>query len=572
METVQKVDGKAIRWGTESESLSCVITRSTLPIVVRITEGLMFDKEEGLDADQVLKICSVEQKIRCIKAVDEGGKGLEIPSWDKIKVKLTTTLDERYRTVRDLYTAKCLPPFIENQRDFTMYSQKFNAGTVFQVIKFTDDQNLSVIVMGSRKLRILLLASVRGDFKATVDPKEKDKEFFLRDLRDKQFPIWVEFLPLDNEEEDLNFESNRIACIERMHIEDIVHAFNYIGEETYQVKFPMDIDVKLTIGNWVEKEEPVYVTMTSLKHGPDLQTENTEDLNCGDSGGKISTSVFDWGKKWHQMVRASSPNLYKLEPSSLPRSKQIIDKDKDEHVYETPRFNVPTSPDKSTLSVYLADYATITRKDCRTKALHPASLGRIPTTTFSEGRCLFDSSTISHIQSPVCETTNVDPAIRNSSIEDISRILNRLHLEKFADAFRNEQINGQLLIHLSEADMVKDLNLTRFQARKLRQYLIGWKPDAEVSTQKAPTDVNANQIGDFPSKWTEEEVTERLQAIKLYPLGEFCRKNQVNGALLVKMIDSEILDSLRSDHGVTLNGFQEKKLYAYVKEDWRPEM
>ena len=145
----------------------------------------------------------------------------------------------------------------------------------------------------------------------------------------------------------------------------------------------------------------------------------------------------------------------------------------------------------------------------------------------------------------------------------ICRILNLLQMSEFAKGLQDHQINGELLKEIEERDLVDDLGMTLFQARKLLLYIRGWRTDDEAATR-----VTAEAQG--MEHWTTGYVNEHLQLIKLSSFAKFCWENQVNGSLLRKIVDENMLQSIRESYEVKMTRIEEKKLRNFVINGWRP--
>jgi len=161
-------------------------------------------------------------------------------------------------------------------------------------------------------------------------------------------------------------------------------------------------------------------------------------------------------------------------------------------------------------------------------------------------------------------------------VEDICDILDSLRLGDFKDDIESNQIDGELLMDIEENDLVSDLSMTLFQAKKLCLYVRGWRPDDERSSgdEKIETQECTAQESESDEKadaWAVSDVCRRMESIKLNSFATFCRENQVNGSLLANILDESVLDSVRTDHKVSLSKIQQRKLINYVEKGWRPK-
>ena len=177
--------------------------------------------------------------------------------------------------------------------------------------------------------------------------------------------------------------------------------------------------------------------------------------------------------------------------------------------------------------------------------------------------------------------SHVSAEILDKNVEEIASILDKLQLGSFSGAFKEMQIDGQLLESIEESELVSDIEMSLFQARKLMLYMRGWKPDCEslsltTDSKGGQNDNTGNQNDntgnqEAPESWKEAEVCKRMKTINLNSFAEFCAENQVNGELLEKIIDKESLASIKDGHKVKLSRIEERKLFNYVMNGWRPK-
>ena len=156
--------------------------------------------------------------------------------------------------------------------------------------------------------------------------------------------------------------------------------------------------------------------------------------------------------------------------------------------------------------------------------------------------------------------------ILNCDLEGVESMLRELNLQKYAKKFRDNQVDGKLLIDLDEA-VFKDIGLSPFEARKLRKYVFGWRPDA---TQRTNYNTPISSDNNEALQWDETEVANHVTSLGLGEFSAFCKKNQVNGDLLWDMVlDEEMIYSLLTGKERRLNAV---KLKNYVTEGWRPKI
>ena len=157
--------------------------------------------------------------------------------------------------------------------------------------------------------------------------------------------------------------------------------------------------------------------------------------------------------------------------------------------------------------------------------------------------------------------------IRGLSEEGVTLILETLKLSDFKETFRKNQINGELLLCLDQDELVSELKLSLFQAKKLISYVRGWRPQCNNPQSSEPS----RRISLNPKNWSENDVYTHLKTINLADLGDFLHLNQVNGELLLNILDKETLLSLQIDHAIKMTSLESKKLLNFVVNGWRPD-
>ena len=158
--------------------------------------------------------------------------------------------------------------------------------------------------------------------------------------------------------------------------------------------------------------------------------------------------------------------------------------------------------------------------------------------------------------------------IQQLNEDGVCRILDQLKFNDFKDAFIQNQVNGQLLLELEVEDLVNDLKLSLFQAKKITKYIKGWRPETE--NHQITEASRRNSLN--PRDWSENDVLLHMTTINLSEFGQFCIKNQVNGDLLMDILDKDTLNSLKDDHKLKITNLESKKLLNFVVKGWRPDI
>ena len=167
-----------------------------------------------------------------------------------------------------------------------------------------------------------------------------------------------------------------------------------------------------------------------------------------------------------------------------------------------------------------------------------------------------------------CIHKNIDnkfESLKSMTQNEVSSVLVRLNLKRFVSRFQRELINGTLLLELDEKILVEDLEFTHFEARKLYNYIHGWRPLIE--------NINSNDsIKSNPAEWSVTDIVNSLHRINLNNLASFCKQNQVDGSLLCDILqEKDIIDSVKNEHGIIFNGLELSRLRAFILKNWRPD-
>lgn len=149
----------------------------------------------------------------------------------------------------------------------------------------------------------------------------------------------------------------------------------------------------------------------------------------------------------------------------------------------------------------------------------------------------------------------------------VGAFLDLLQLSEFKNIFQQNQINGKLLLELEIHDFVNDIKLSLFQARKIMKYINGWRPESHTN-QPTPSSRRSSLN---PRDWSVNDVLLHMTTINLTEFGHFCCKNQVNGDLLLDILDNETLEAIKNKHNVKMTNLEAKKLLNFVVKGWRPD-
>ena len=286
------------------------------------------------------------------------------------------------------------------------------------------------------------------------------------------------------------------------------------------------------------------------------------------------------------MNHANSPGTYEEVPTAKKMSFHIPKKSEIRNIpcqgYEDMSLHKnPSLALDSSSSSKLASTGGKTANQVHGKAILNAGLQVVEKDSFlhtwQANECKID--TVRIVGEAIGETNedrecSILRELANKDVDGICEILKQLQMEDYVDDFIDNQIDGELLIDIKEDDLQVDINMTLFEARKICTYRTGWRPD-ECSNDLTPSlsggDGKQDAGGvDVPAEsWRVGQVCDRMKTIRLHSFAEFCKKNQVNGSLLEKLLDRDVLNSIRKDYNISLSNIEETKLKNYVIKGWR---
>ena len=74
--------------------------------------------------------------------------------------------------------------------------------------------------------------------------------------------------------------------------------------------------------------------------------------------------------------------------------------------------------------------------------------------------------------SNICEI----PKTEQLTVEDVTECLKQLRLGEYIECFKDEQVDGKLLLGLDEDMLQREFGMTKFHAVKLMKFARGWRP------------------------------------------------------------------------------------------------
>eukprot|EP00112_Aurelia_sp_Birch-Aquarium-sp1_P006757 Seg1739.7 transcript_id=Seg1739.7/GoldUCD/mRNA.D3Y31 product="hypothetical protein" protein_id=Seg1739.7/GoldUCD/D3Y31 len=242
-----------IFWLSQEHTISEVLDHHKLPVVVKVVEGSMISEEDCLEADTVLTVHG-EHTVEKAIIYDQCSRPYSIPLNCKYKAKmLPFDRSKIFDTVESIFTAAYLPRFIKSLEGIDAFGVSFPKDTIFEIGTICRDptgkiMGLSVVSLGPHAVRMMLHGEVKGPFVEIIPPCEEGKLFPIKELKDRKFPIFIEFqhnIGDSNAIEGLPFGMVRLEKFKKC---PIVYAINVIENTRYLITFTRNLDSTLRIG------------------------------------------------------------------------------------------------------------------------------------------------------------------------------------------------------------------------------------------------------------------------------------------------------------------------------------
>eukprot|EP00795_Rhopilema_esculentum_P007457 gene7457-13223_t len=248
MEETVEVD-EDITWDYTEYKLTYVLDNFKLPQIVRVVEGFMFTEDDSLASGTVLTIHG-QQKVEQICAVDRNGQGAEIYIPLSCPYKVKVTVPDRaniYKSVKDLCNATPLPKCCIVNEKISVAGVKIPSGRMLIIKSISKNRNdqaegISVELLDNTTRNLVLPLKIIGNFAPCPLPSDQNRTYFVRELSQRPFPLWVNFLS--------TFEKNpsygpHMGVVKFMKLQttDVVFSTSTIDGEKFAISFSRDLPV-----------------------------------------------------------------------------------------------------------------------------------------------------------------------------------------------------------------------------------------------------------------------------------------------------------------------------------------
>jgi len=173
---------------------------------------------------------------------------------------------------------------------------------------------------------------------------------------------------------------------------------------------------------------------------------------------------------------------------------------------------------------------------------------------------IYDYSHMGHFSIPASLSRS---HIREMSIDEVTDMLKVNLMKHHAPLFKQYHLDGEALEKLTEKDLI-EMNLTKFEARKLCCFMDGWRP------KEGQLEDHASWLSKLAKDWSVNDVTKYLQHINMIGFQRFTARHNIDGFLLKQILSDEVMESLTLEHSLVLKQTDIIRLRNYVLDDEKP--
>ena len=467
---IDKVDGEDVVWTSEVYTLDHVLKSMKQQTLVKVDEGAMNNENDVLECGEILTIHG-EIKMQQILATDGNGQRQHIPIHCVHQVEIMTFSDKIYKTIRDICNAVNLPGMVENTKQFTYYGQAFTTGSQFEINSLYTENNkaagLSMICISSKKVRISLPLSVRGDFKEVLFPADREKQFMIKDHVDRKLPLCIGFIPTSENNPQYGPHLGRVTLKEIQEV-DMVSATAHEKDGDIFKSFSRQLEVTLVIGTELGANHD-YSTVGWQGYDRD---EVYVPMNWNNKDTDKDANPFQNLIKRNGPKGCSCPNDYQQDLS-------------------TPSIHAPQEDINDILrDLHLGKYVTSFAEN----QVNAGLLGSLDEEDFTSNinMTLFESKKLRMYLDGWRPMTDMPPVRgpyeldgedpKHWSVKEVSRRMKAIQLPDFAKFCLGNQVDGNLLKRIANVDTIKSIGTTHgvdfstLQEKKLLRYVSGWRP------------------------------------------------------------------------------------------------
>lgn len=253
-----------ILWDFEEYRLTYVLENFQLPQIVRVVEGFMFTEEDSLASGIVLTLHG-QQKVQQIHAIDDNGNGSDVFIPISCPYRVRVTVPDRevtYRTVKDLCNATPLPKCVLVQEKISFAGVKIPTGRWLIVKSISKDKNdqaqgITVELIDYTVRNLVLPMKTVGNFAPCPLPPDQGRAYFIRELCDRCFPLWVMFTPTADREQPYGPHMGIVKLI-KLQSMDVVFSTTEIDGEKFAISFSKSLPVTVEVARGMLDSSATY--------------------------------------------------------------------------------------------------------------------------------------------------------------------------------------------------------------------------------------------------------------------------------------------------------------------------
>jgi len=133
-----------------------------------------------------------------------------------------------------------------------------------------------------------------------------------------------------------------------------------------------------------------------------------------------------------------------------------------------------------------------------------------------------------------------DKLVKEWTIDDVQTWLKDLKFENYSTSFRDELVDGEVLITLTDDDLQKQLKITKsLHLKRMRQKLTSVIKEADEQEEKYDSKDAPDVLN-----WGVDRVIEWLKKLSFDKYVKDFEENKVDGELLVTLEDDDIIDEM----------------------------
>ncbi|XP_031574528.1 uncharacterized protein LOC116308280 [Actinia tenebrosa] len=445
------VDLESLKWSEEIYTLEEFLKKLDLPQIVCVRDGY-YDLEDitTLSTDQVLTLHTLKT-CRMVKGISETNEEISIPTNIQGRVELMPSdLPKMYKSVKAV--TKDWPKMVISLHNHVWLGLMTNDVLKLETVKRKRLKEFLCCSFVNKEADVVELPM---SYEACFQSYEEPKHIEVNQIESHcKMPCYVKIhakSPIKPNVDDPS-ETLDLSTFGRI---QLVHAYNYRKiiasirdkERTSVMQIPVDLEITIMPASGAIERESRYESICSNVHQKtqlgQLDGMELDFVKMGDKG-NIVDNIYEY-------IDFSQLNLKPSKPEVAP---------KPAHLKEKPA--VPPRDRRTSM------------KD------HSHASIKTETTPLSNLE-----STISPPESPAKTTNNTDFTIpedlKSLTVEEVANCLSLLHMDMYTEKFKEEQIDGDMLVELNEEMLEQSLGVTnKLHQKKLMKVIReGWRPKSD---------------------------------------------------------------------------------------------